>query len=188
MSPEEVNAATRHWVETVVIDLNLCPFAKRELVRDRIRFVCSEAEDEEGLLLELQAELQMLQDDPSIETTLLSHPWVLTDFETYNQFLDLIDALLSEMRLTGELQVASFHPDYRFEGTEQDDVENSTNKSPYPMLHLIRESSLEEAIENYPDPENIPNRNIETVERLGKAKMGQLLADCFKAARGKAEA
>lgn len=178
MTPEQVNAATRHWVETLVIDLNLCPFAKRELVRDRIRFVCSEAEDEEGLMLELQAELQLLQDDDSIETTLLSHPHVLTDFNDYNQFLDLVDALLSEMRLTGELQVASFHPDYQFEGTEPDEVSNTTNRSPFPMLHLIREASLGEAVENYPDPENIPERNIETVERIGKAGMAALLQAC----------
>jgi len=183
VTPDEVNAATRHWVETLVIDLNLCPFAKRELVRDRIRFICSEADTEEGLLLELQAELQLLQDDESIETTLLSHPNVLTDFEEYNQFLDLVDALLSEMRLTGELQVASFHPDYQFEGTEPDDVGNTTNRSPYPMLHLIREASLGEAVANYPDPENIPARNIETVEAIGKDGMRALLQACFDAAR-----
>jgi hypothetical protein len=183
VTPEQVNAATRHWVETIVIDLNLCPFAKRELVRDRIRFVCSEAEDEEGLLLELQAELQLLQDDDSIETTLLSHPRTLADFDQYNQFLDLVDALLSEMRLTGELQVASFHPDYQFEGTEPDDVSNTTNRSPFPMLHLIREASLGEAVENYPDPENIPARNIETVEAIGQAGMGALLQACFDKAR-----
>jgi len=183
VTPEQVNAATRHWVETIVIDLNLCPFAKRELVRDRIRFVCSEAEDEEGLLLELQAELQLLQDDDSIETTLLSHPGTLTDFDQYNQFLDLVDALLSEMRLTGELQVASFHPDYQFEGTEPDEVSNTTNRSPFPMLHLIREASLGEAVENYPDPENIPARNIETVEGIGQAGMAALLQACFDKAR-----
>jgi hypothetical protein len=183
VTPEQVNAATRHWVETVVIDLNLCPFAKRELVRDRIRFVCSEAEDEEGLLFDLQTELQLLQDDDSIETTVLSHPKVLTDFDAYNQFLDLVDALLSEMRLTGELQVASFHPDYQFADTEPDEVSNTTNRSPFPMLHLIREASLEEAVDNYPDPEDIPARNIETVEGIGKAGMAALLKACFDKAR-----
>ncbi|QID17246.1 DUF1415 domain-containing protein [Nitrogeniibacter mangrovi] len=184
MTPEAVIAATRHWVETVVVDLNLCPFAKRELVRDRIRFVVSEADDADTLVDDLERELQWLQDNDAVETTLLIHPQALTDFDDYNQFLDVADVLLSQMRLSGELQVASFHPDYQFAGTEADDVENTTNRSPYPMLHLIREASLEAAVMNYPDPENIPARNIETVEALGAEHMRALLQACF--ARGKA--
>ena len=178
-SPEQAIAATRHWVETVVVGLNLCPFAKRELVRERIRFVASEATDDDALMMSLQAELELLQANDAIETTLLIHPRVLTDFADYNQFLDVVDVLLAQMRLTGQLQVASFHPDYQFAGTDADDVENFTNRSPYPMLHLIREASLGAAIANYPDPENIPTRNIERVESLGKDAMQALLQACF---------
>jgi hypothetical protein len=183
VTPKAIIAATRHWVETVVIDLNLCPFAKRELVRDRIRFVCTDAVDEQSLLMALQDELLHLQDNEPLETTLLVHPQVLADFDDYNQFLDLADMLLGELRLTGEFQIASFHPDYQFAGTEPEDVGNTTNRSPYPMLHLIRERSLAQAIENYPDPENIPARNVETVERLGPEAMQALLEACFERGR-----
>jgi len=183
LTDQHIVTATRHWVETVVVDLNLCPFAKRELVRDRIRFTVSTATDEEQLIQDLEKELRWLQDNPAVETTLLVHPEVLTDFEDYNQFLDLVEVLISQMRLSGELQVASFHPDYQFHGTEPDDVENTTNRSPYPMLHLIREASIGAAIANYPDPEGIPERNIETVERLGREHMKALLQACFDRAR-----
>lgn len=173
-------AATRAWVETVVIDLNLCPFAKRELVKDRIRFSVTRVTDEASLIQVLESELRWLQDHPDIETSLLVHPNVLTDFEDYNQFLDLADILISQLRLRGEIQVASFHPDYQFQDTEPDDVENTTNRSPYPMLHLIREASIGAAIANYPDPEGIPERNIDTVERLGIDHMRALLRACFE--------
>ena len=165
----------RHWVETVVVGLNLCPFAKRELVNDRVRFSVSEAETEEQLLADLQAELELLNNDEAVETTLLIHPGVLQDFFDYNQFLNYVDSLLMQMELEGVYQVASFHPDYQFSGTRPDDVENYTNRSPYPMLHLIREDSLERAIAGYPHPERIPERNIELLESLGRDKMQALL-------------
>lgn len=180
MNEQHVIDATRRWVETVVIDLNLCPFAKRELVKQRIRFAVTDTSNEEGLMQALEQELCLLQDHPDIETTLLVHPQVLSDFEDYNQFLDLVDILISQLRLNGELQVASFHPDYQFHGTEPEDVENTTNRSPFPMLHLIREASIGAAIANYPDPEGIPERNIETVERLGIDHMRALLRACFE--------
>jgi len=179
VSDAAVIGATRQWVETVVVGLNLCPFAKRELVRDRIRFVVSPATDEEQLIRDLDHELGFLQAHPEVETTLLVHPAVLGDFEDYNQFLDLVDVLIAQMRLRGELQVASFHPDYQFQDTGPDDVENTTNRSPYPMLHLIREASIGAAIAHYPDPEGIPERNIDTVERLGMAHMQALLRACL---------
>ena len=179
MGHEKKIGPVRHWVETVVVGLNLCPFAKRELVNDRVRFSVSEAETEEQLLADLQAELELLNNDEAVETTLLIHPGVLQDFFDYNQCLNYVDSLLMQMELEGVYQVASFHPDYQFSGTRPDDVENYTNRSPYPMLHLIREDSLERAIAGYPHPERIPERNIELLESLGRDKMQALLKACY---------
>lgn len=170
---------TRNWVESVVIDLNLCPFAARELNQERIHFSLSEADSVAALLADLESELQRLKQDESIETTLLVHPEVLTDFLDYNQFLDILDALLVETGLEGIFQIASFHPDYQFAGAQPDDVSNYTNRSPYPMLHLIREASLERAVANYPDAEQIPQRNIELLEGMGYHKMLALWQACF---------
>lgn len=171
--------ATRQWLATVVVGLNLCPFASRELTANRVRFVETAASSEEQVLMALEAELQCLKSDASIETILLIHPDALQDFHEYNQFLNLADGLLEQMSLDGIFQIASFHPDYQFGGTELDDVENCTNRSPYPMLHIIREDSLEAAIENFPDVSQIPVRNIERMKRLGKDKMQKLLEACF---------
>lgn len=179
MSEAEIINTTRKWVEDVVVGLNLCPFAKRELVRDRVRFVVSDAGTEDELLQALHAELQRLEDEPDVETTLLIHPGVLQDFALYNEFLDAADGLLVYLELEGVYQVASFHPQYQFGGTRPDDAENYTNRSPFPMLHLLREESLERAIAGYPDPEGIPERNIQRVEELGVEKMRSLLAACF---------
>lgn len=181
MNKAEIVSATRKWVEDVVVGYNLCPFAKRELVRDRVRFVVSEAETEDELLQAVHAELQRLEDEPEIETTLLVHPNVLQDFPAYNEFLDATDGLLAYMNLEGIYQIASFHPDYQFEGTEPEAAENYTNRSPYPMFHLIREASLEAAINNYPDVDGIPQRNIELMEELGVEKMKAILDSCFNA-------
>ena len=177
---DKIVRSVRHWVETVVIGLNLCPFAKRELVKNRVRFVVTEAPNEDQLLVALEAELDLLSSDASVETTLLIHPGVLQDFYAYNQFLNSADALLQRMMLEGVYQIASFHPDYQFAGTEQDDVENYTNRSPYPMLHLIREESLERAIASYPDVDKIPEQNKKLVESLGEIKMKELLGACFE--------
>ncbi|KYP12698.1 MAG: hypothetical protein A0129_00860 [Limnobacter sp. CACIAM 66H1] len=181
----EVIEATRRWVEQVVVAFNLCPFAKRELVKDRVRFVVSKARDEATLLDELAHELALLNVDGSIETTLLIHPQVLQDFYQYNDFLTAADELLVDMNLEGVYQVASFHPDYQFGGTDPGDVENYTNRSPYPMLHLLREDSLSEAIDNYPDVDLIPERNIDCMNEQGLEKMQALLTACLKGAGGK---
>lgn len=162
---------TRRWLERAVIGLNLCPFAKAVHVKQQVRYVVSQATDEEGLLADLLHELQSLYDaDPdTIETTLLIHPYVLTDFLDYNDFLDIADAAVSELGLDGELQVASFHPDYCFADSHPDDVENFSNRAPYPTLHLLRESSVARAVEAFPDAGNIYERNIETLRKLGRA-------------------
>ena len=175
MECNTVLAATRRWVSEVVIGLNLCPFARRELVNERIRFVATDANSEEGLLTALQEEMMHLDQHPEVETTLLVHPDVLTDFMDYNDFLDAADGLLVHLELDGEYQIASFHPDYQFGGTSAADAENYTNRSPYPMLHLLRERSLERAIAGYPGTESIPEQNVELMNRLGAGHMRNLL-------------
>lgn len=176
---EAIIHSVRNWVERFVVDLNLCPFAKRELVKDRVRFVVSEATDQIALLADLQLELQRLDSDSAIETTLLIHPRILTDFYDYNDFLDEADTLLEHLDYDGKFQVASFHPDYQFGGTEPEDAENYTNRAPYPVLHLLREASLEHAIESYPDTDKIPERNIALMNEMGAEKLKSLLATCL---------
>ena len=177
-TPDAIVARTKLWLERAVIGLNLCPFAKAVYVKDQIRYVVSRAETPEELLPELIIELRTLAEaDPAVDpkvvdTTLLIHPAALTDFLAYNDFLAVADAALAELGLSGILQIASFHPQYQFEGTEPDDVTNRTNRSPYPTLHLLREASVEEALEGYPDAEEIPQRNIETMRRLYGTEQG----------------
>lgn len=161
--------ATRRWLQRAVIGLRLCPFAKAVVAHDQVRYVLSEATTPDALLAELADELMWLhQTDPEVvDTTLLIHPQVLGDFADYNDFLDQAEAAVDALGLEGEIQIASFHPDYRFAGTSADDPGNCSNRSPYPMLHLLRESSVDRAVAAYPDPEEIVERNIETLERLG---------------------
>ncbi|WP_417520907.1 DUF1415 domain-containing protein [Marinobacter sp.] len=187
MNEGTVIPATQKWVEDVVIGYNLCPFAKRELVKDRVRFVVTEAKNEDELLQALQTELLRLEDEPEIETTLLIHPQVLQDFPDYNEFLSAADGLLTYLDMEGIYQIASFHPDYQFADTAPDAAENYTNRSPFPMLHLLREASLEAAIDNHPDVDGIPSRNIELMNKLGAEKMRTILASCAKASENKAE-
>ena len=175
MDNAKIIRVTRHWVEHFVIEMNLCPFARRELVNDRIRLMATPSSSEQELLEVLQHELIRLSNDTSIETTLLIHSNVLQSFDDYNGFLDIADQLLAEMKLVGVYQVASFHPDYQFEGTGLGDAENYTNRSPYPMLHLLREASLERAIDAYSEVDQIPVRNIELMNRLGQDKLIELL-------------
>jgi uncharacterized protein len=162
-------AATRLWLERAVIGLNLCPFAKAVHLRRQIRWVVSPARTRPALSRDLAAELQHLAaaDPARTDTTLLIHPLVLRDFDRYNEYLDAADALLRELQLDGVLQIASFHPRYRFEGAPRGDVANASNRSPYPMLHLLREASIERAVRAFPDAAVIFDRNIETLRRLG---------------------
>lgn len=166
---DTVIADTRLWLERAVIGLNLCPFAKAVHQKGQVRFVVSQAHDPQALAEDLARELQHLAAVPSeqTDTTLLVHPRVLQDFPDYNDFLDVADALLDQLGLEGVLQVASFHPDYRFEGTGPDDVGNCSNRSPWPTLHLLREDSIERAVLAFPDAAEIYERNIETLESLG---------------------
>lgn len=179
MCNQNIITPTRNWVEKIVVGMNLCPFAKREIVKDRVRYMVSEVTVQDQLLMDLKAELELLNANADIETTLLIHPNILNDFYDYNDFLELADSLLVDMGLDGIYQIASFHPDYQFGGTELDDAENYTNRSPYQMLHLIREESLEKAVANYPNADDIPERNINLMNELGADKMKVLLEECF---------
>jgi len=162
-------AATRVWLQKAVIGLELCPFAAAVHATERIRYSVSDQRSASGLLEDLATELQFLHDTDArqCETTLLIHPHALQDFGDYNEFLDEADALIAAMGFEGELQVASFHPAYQFEGTALKDVENCTNRSPYPMLHLLREASIERAVAAYPDTDEIYKKNVRTLRRLG---------------------
>jgi hypothetical protein len=173
---------TKAWLEKVVIGLNLCPFAKAVYVRNQIRYVLSKAEDLDTLLADLVAELRTLHaaraDD--IDTTLLIHPHVLNDFLAYNDFLHLADGVLEKLGMAGEIQIASFHPDYQFADSQIDDIENHTNRSPYPMLHLLREESVERAVDAFPDTDTIYEKNMETMRRIGHEGLKKLLGHDFK--------
>jgi hypothetical protein len=178
-SDPQVIAATRLWLERAVIGQQLCPFAAAPYLHGRVRFCVSAQRSAEGLLEDLGRELQMLRDaDPlQCETTLLIHPQVLTDFLDYNDFLDICDAALAELGLEGELQVASFHPNYQFAGTRKQDVTNFTNRSPYPMLHLLREASIARAVATFPGIDEIGPKNMETLRRLGHEGWQRLWID-----------
>ncbi len=160
---------TVRWLERAVIALNLCPFAKGVHTKGQIHYAVSAATDAEALLHDLQRELEALADTPADQrdTTLLMAPDCLPDFLDFNDFLELADALLESMDLGGDLQIASFHPQFQFAGTEVDDVTNCTNRAPYPTLHLLREDSIDRAVEAFPEAEAIFERNIEVLEKLG---------------------
>jgi len=168
---------TRHWLEAAVIGLNLCPFAKAVHGKGQVRWALSEARDPEALLADLVHELQFLAaaDPQVVDTTLLVHPHVLDDFLDFNDFLDLADAALAELGLEGTLQIASFHPRYEFADSEPDDITNHTNRSPHPTLHLLREASIERAVDSVPDTADIVERNLQTLRRLGHAGWQALL-------------
>ena len=185
-SPHEpVLAATRAWLERAVIGLNLCPFAKGPHAAGRIRYRVSAAESADALAADLHEELLRLErtDPAEVETTLLVHPRVLECFLDYNDFLDVADGLIAQLGLEGMIQVASFHPQYQFAGTAPDDIENYTNRSPYPTLHLLRESSIDRAVAVMPDTELIYLRNIDTLRRLGHEGWRNLLSQAFLARR-----
>lgn len=162
-------AATRAWLERAVIGLQLCPFARAVYVNEQVRYAVSDAHNTEALCEALERELHTLvhTDASVLDTTLLIHPHVLTDFLDYNDFLDIAESTVEALGLEGVVQIASFHPAYQFAGTASDDVTNFTNRSPYPMLHLLREASVSRAVEAFPDAPNIYQRNIETMRRLG---------------------
>jgi len=176
---------TRAWVERVVIGLELCPFAKAPQKKGQVRYVLSDARDAEALLATLVEELNLLAETPAerTETTLIVHPHVLADFADYNDFLGIAEDAVAELGLEGVIQVASFHPCYRFADTSEDDVTNATNRSPHPTLHLLREESVERAVAAFPEAEAIWEANVETMRRLGSEGWEALQREVRAAAR-----
>ena len=180
--------ASRRWVETVVVRHGLCPFASRVLSNDSLRFVVSEASTNDALVNDLIKELLHLNHHSrdEVETTLLIHPYVLTEFQEYNDFLDVVDAIIDEAGLNGIIQVASFHPDYKFADSDDNDAANYSNRSPFPMLHLLREASIDEAVRDWTakghNMEEIPLTNVETLRRMGTSLLEQQLLGCKEAA------
>ena len=170
MNRDEVIAATRQWLEKAVIGLNLCPFAKSVYLKDQVRIVVSDAKHADGFLEDLDRELEFLSEtDPAVvDTTLLIHPTLFGDFLDFDEIVAIAEEAVVEQGLEGVLQVASFHPRFQFEDSEPDDVENFTNRAPFPTLHLLREESVERAVAAFPDAEAIYERNIETMQKLGK--------------------
>lgn len=168
--PEDIVIAdTVRWLEKAVIGLNLCPFAKSVHVKGQIHYVVSQATDAEGVVMDLHRELEALAEisPDKRDTTLLILPQALQEFLDFNDFLEVADAMVEELELGGILQVASFHPRFQFEGTDVDDVTNCTNRAPYPTLHLLREDSIDKAVEAFPEAETIYERNMEVLEQMG---------------------
>lgn len=176
MTAQHAITETRDWVERVVIGLKLCPFAPAPALKGLIRYVTSDAETCEGLLEDLATELQRLVESPpeELETTLLIHPRVLQDFRDFNDFLEVANELLRMLGLEGEIQIASFHPDYQFADTVSGDIGNETNRSPYPTLHLLREDSIARAVDSFGDTSSIPATNLLTLQRLGRERLQAL--------------
>ena len=173
MDKQTVIDRTRRWISSVVIGLNLCPFARRVFLADKIRYVVTDAQNERTLLEELAGELKVLASSPIavVETTLLIHPRALRSFRDYNDFLGVGERLVGDLGLRGTIQIASFHPEYQFAGTDAGAVENYTNRSPYPMLHLLREASISELASDPDDLLEIPRRNIATLRGLGRERI-----------------
>ena len=171
MTDDAVLAATRLWLEKAVIGLNLCPFAKAVYVKNQVRLVVSHARHADDLLEELDKELDLLVATPAeeIDTTLLIHPTLFEDFLDFNDFLEIADGVVDEHGLDGVVQLASFHPQFQFDGTEPDDISNYTNRAPFAILHLLREDSVERAVAAFPEAEAIFEQNIQTLEKLGHA-------------------
>lgn len=164
---QSVEQQVQTWLERVVIGLNLCPFAGTPYRNGQVRICESEADTSAALLADLRRELQSIDEAPDrIETTLIAVTRMLSNFEDYNQFLDHVDSLLEAEGWEGIYQVASFHPQYRFAGTEPDDRGNLTNRAPWPILHIIREASIDQALVDHPDPEAIPDRNVQKMQAL----------------------
>lgn len=172
----QVIAETTDWIDRVVIGLGLCPFAKAVQTRQLVRYVVTDAKTESELLVALETELRALAaTDPAVvDTTLLIHPQALSDFLDYNDFLHDADDKLVELELEGELQIASFHPDYRFADAPADDPANYSNRSPYPMLHLLREASVSRAVAAFPDASQIYERNVATLRALAPDALARL--------------
>lgn len=179
LTEELVIAQTKEWVRSFIVGMNVCPFAKREVERESVRYVVVRSRQMDVALEELIAEVNYLDQHPDTETTLMIFPTLFQDFMHYLDFVDASEQLMFEQGCEGVYQIATFHPKYCFAGAEEDDVSNYTNRSPYPMLHLIREASMEKAIEFFGDTSSIPERNIKLMEQTGQVALAQLMQQCM---------
>jgi hypothetical protein len=179
MDNHQVIAQTKNWITEVVIGCNFCPFASQPVKQNRVYYHVSTAVDIESCLLSFMEECQRLDNDENIETTMLILPNAVSFFEEYLVLVELAEQLLVSNGYEGVYQVASFHPLYQFAGTSADDAANYTNRSIYPMLHLLREESIEQALQRYPDPEQIPEKNIRFAHKKGLTYMKMLRDSCI---------
>ncbi|NRP09966.1 MULTISPECIES: DUF1415 domain-containing protein [unclassified Marinobacterium] len=172
----EVIKSTQHWVDKMVVGLNLCPFAKKSIDQNQLRYVVYTGDDIESITQLLVEELERLVNDKSIETTLLIHPNFTTEFDAYLDYLAGVDELIDALGYSGVFQVAGFHPDYQFDGVAEIDPANHTNRSPYPMMHLLREASVAWAVETHPDIDSVPERNVELLREMGEKGIQELIS------------
>ncbi|CUB03382.1 DUF1415 domain-containing protein [Marinomonas fungiae] len=179
LTEELVIAQTQKWVSSFIVAMNVCPFAKREVDRGSVRYVVVRSRQASVALEELMAEINFLDQNPEVETTLMIFPTMFQDFVSYLDFVDDSEELMYEQECEGVYQLATFHPKYCFSGTEEGDVSNYTNRSPYPMLHILREASLEKAIDYYGDTAGIPERNIKLMEETGHEALAKLMQQCM---------
>lgn len=178
MNTKNTLEQTKCWLSSIIIELNFCPFAQREFIKESIRYTISTDSDLETNLHVFAEELEHLDDKPATETTLLIFENAFTDFNDFVELIDYADQLIDELGYRSTYQLAHFHPDYCFEGADEHDAANYTNRAPFPILHLLREDSLQKAIDNYPDTSNIPENNINLTRQFGIEKMRTLLAKC----------
>jgi len=178
---DNIIASVRYWLSQTVIGYNFCPFARREFVKNTINYTVSSSNSIEPVLYELVDELTFLEQNPSVETTLIILPQGFQSFDDYLDLVDYSNQLLERLEYSGVYQIASFHPDYCFDGLDKDDPANYTNRSPYPILHILREASLDRALENYDDPESIPDNNVKLAREKGVAAFTDILKKSFKA-------
>ena len=181
LTDEKVIAQTCHWVEEFIVGMNVCPFARREVVRGTVRIVVVRSLDVSVALEELMSEISWLDQHDETETTLVVYPALFKRFDDYLDFVDDAESLMAEQGCEGIYQLATFHPNYCFAGAEDDDVANYTNRSPYPMLHVLRESSLTDAIDRFGDTDRIPERNIQLMEETGVEVLKALLSRSMSA-------
>ncbi|NRP26960.1 MULTISPECIES: DUF1415 domain-containing protein [unclassified Marinobacterium] len=172
----EVIKSTQHWVDKMVVGLNLCPFAKKSIDQNQLRYLVYTGDDIESITQLLVEELERLVNDKSIETTLLIHPNFTKDFDAYLDYLAGVDELIDALGYSGVFQVAGFHPDYQFDGVAEIDPANHTNRSPYPMMHLLREASVAWAVETHPDIDSVPERNVELLREMGEKGIQELIS------------
>lgn len=182
MNSADILNNTKAWLETIVIGMNFCPFARKPFESELVRLTCSAAEKDDDILEVVLEELNRLEDSSSsdLETTLIIFPDIYPDFDAFNSLLYVLNEMLVLEGFEGIFQIASFHPNYQFAGTEKHDVDNYTNRAPYPIIHLLREESVSEALDKHPDPDNIPMQNIQRLQSLSEQELKTYFSYLYK--------